>query len=460
MRAMRHHRVQQALGDADAARSDARARARSSIRVHASGMCGTDLHVHHGMFPLHAADRRRARAGRRDRRARRRRHRPARSAIASACSGTRRAAAAAPSARRAAQTTAPRRRRWMHLGGGNSELMLAWASGCALSPTASSYEAAAPIFCAGYTVMSGLRNARPASPASASRSSASAASATSRCSSRRRVGLETVALTGQADKKAELTRARRRRGRSSPATIPARRSRDAGGADVILSTTNSAKQIAQRVRGPAPDGRLINMGVPDGPIAIDPMALMMGQRQLRGSSQDERSDLFEALQLVAAGKVKPNIETYPLARGERRPRAAGGRQGPLPRGAPARGALAGTPYSLSSLRKAMEARPRPREDALTSRRAARDTRAGQPQLARERAAHMDGGAETALRRQRLRGHALTTATCARARRAACRRAWRASAQRLAAAAVQRADRQRGAGASVSTSASRRWRATR
>ena len=22
------------------------------IRVHASGMCGTDLHVHHGMFPL------------------------------------------------------------------------------------------------------------------------------------------------------------------------------------------------------------------------------------------------------------------------------------------------------------------------------------------------------------------------------------------------------------------------
>ena len=48
------------------------------IRVHASGMCGTDLHVHHGVFPLkppivagHEADRR-------DRRAGRRRHRPAR----------------------------------------------------------------------------------------------------------------------------------------------------------------------------------------------------------------------------------------------------------------------------------------------------------------------------------------------------------------------------------------------
>jgi D-arabinose 1-dehydrogenase-like Zn-dependent alcohol dehydrogenase len=55
------------------------------------------------------------------------------------------------------------------------------------------------------------------------------------------------------------------------------------------------------------------MGVTtDGLISVDPMTLMMGQRQLRGSSQDERSDLYEALQLVASGKVKPRIETYPL----------------------------------------------------------------------------------------------------------------------------------------------------
>jgi D-arabinose 1-dehydrogenase-like Zn-dependent alcohol dehydrogenase len=61
-----------------------------------------------------------------------------------------------------------------------------------------------------------------------------------------------------------------------------------------------------------PSGCLVNMGVTEGPIAVDPMTLMMGQRQLRGSSQDERSDLYEALQLVAAGKVKPALETYPL----------------------------------------------------------------------------------------------------------------------------------------------------
>ena len=58
----------------------------------------------------------------------------------------------------------------------------------------------------------------------------------------------------------------------------------------------------------------MNMGVPDGPLTINPNVLMWGQRQLRGSSQDERSDLFETLTLAAAGKVKPKIELYPLAR--------------------------------------------------------------------------------------------------------------------------------------------------
>ena len=87
---------------------------------------------------------------------------------------------------------------------------------------------------------------------------------------------------------------------------------DAGGADVILSTTNSAKQVASAFRALRPGGRLVNMGVTDGPIPLDPMSLILGQRQLRGSSQDERADLYEALQLVASGKVRPALETYPF----------------------------------------------------------------------------------------------------------------------------------------------------
>jgi D-arabinose 1-dehydrogenase-like Zn-dependent alcohol dehydrogenase len=60
------------------------------------------------------------------------------------------------------------------------------------------------------------------------------------------------------------------------------------------------------------------------------MVLMFGQRRLRGSRQDECGDLFEALSQVAAGKVKPIVETYPLAKANE-VRAPAGRQSPLPR---------------------------------------------------------------------------------------------------------------------------------
>jgi D-arabinose 1-dehydrogenase-like Zn-dependent alcohol dehydrogenase len=200
----------------------------------------------------------------------------------------------------------------MNLGGGNSELMLAWASGCALLPDGLSFEAAAPIFCAGYTVMSGLRNA---DPRPGDRVAVLGVGGLGHLALQyaKALGLETVAITGQVDKKKELTAL----GADEVLVAgddPGKSLTEAGGADVVLSTTNSGRQIASTFAGLRPGGRFINMGVPEGPIEINPMVLMFGQRQLRGSSQDERSDLFEALMLVAGGKVTPKIETYPLAK--------------------------------------------------------------------------------------------------------------------------------------------------
>jgi 2-desacetyl-2-hydroxyethyl bacteriochlorophyllide A dehydrogenase len=280
------------------------------INVRASGMCGTDLHVHRGMFPLKPP----FVAG----------HEPTGEVVelgagvtdlkvgdrvgvfwnqkgcgrCEICQGGR------PDSCREVQT-------WMHIGGGNSELMLAWASGCALLPDGVSFEEAAPIFCAGYTVMSGLRNA---SPAPGERVAVLGVGGLGHLAVQlaKAVGLETFAITGQESKRQEL--------RELGADEVVLSGHDAGkalqavgGADIILSTTNSAPQISAAFAGLRAGGRLINMGVADGPIAIDPMTLMFGQRQLRGSSQDERSDLFETLQLLARGKIKPRIEAYPLS---------------------------------------------------------------------------------------------------------------------------------------------------
>jgi D-arabinose 1-dehydrogenase-like Zn-dependent alcohol dehydrogenase len=206
----------------------------------------------------------------------------------------------------------PQSQSWMHLGGGNSELMLAWASGCTLLPEGLDYAAAAPIFCAGYTVMSGLRNADP-KPGERVAVLGLGGLGHLALQFSHALGLTTFALTGQAGKKEEL----RKMGADEVLVAgddPGKALSDAGGADVILSTTNSSKQVGSAFRALRPGGRLVNMGVTtDGPIAVEPMTLMMGQRQLRGSSQDERGDLHEALQLVASGKVKPVLEAYPLA---------------------------------------------------------------------------------------------------------------------------------------------------
>ena len=279
------------------------------IRVRASGMCGTDLHVHHGLFPLkppivagHEATGEIVELG---------------PGVVDLQRGDRvgvfwnqKGCGRCSVCQSGRNDACANVQTWMHVGGGNSELMIAWASGCALLPEGLGFEAAAPIFCAGYTVMSGLRNADP-KPGDRVAVLGVGGLGHLAVQFAKAVGLETVAITGQADKKAELTAL------GADDVLVAgeeagQRLTDAGGADIILSTTNSARQVSSAFAGLRPGGRFVNMGLTDGPLSIDPMVLMFGQRQLRGSSQDERSDLFEALNLVASGKVSPRIETYPL----------------------------------------------------------------------------------------------------------------------------------------------------
>jgi D-arabinose 1-dehydrogenase-like Zn-dependent alcohol dehydrogenase len=282
------------------------------IRVRASGMCGTDLHVHRGAFGLPPG----IVAG----------HEPVGEIVELGAGVTdlrvgdrvgvhwnQKGCGRCRACQTGNQSACAKVESWMTLGGGNAELMIAWASGCALLPDGLAWEAAAPIFCAGYTVMSGLRNADP-KPGERVAILGLGGLGHLALQLSRAVGLETWAITGQASKEAEL-KAMGAHEVLVGGLEPGAAMRDAGGFDVVLSTTNASKQVASAFGGLRPGGRLVNMGVTtDGPIAIDAMTLLMGQRQLRGSSQDERSDLIEALELVAAGKVKPLLEVYPLGK--------------------------------------------------------------------------------------------------------------------------------------------------
>jgi len=87
----------------------------------------------------------------------------------------------------------------------------------------------------------------------------------------------------------------------------------AGGADVILSTSNSTKSMVDSIQGLRPDGRLITMGADAEPLTISLMDLISTRIRVIGSQQNGPEYLYEALDFVAQGKVKTIVETYPLA---------------------------------------------------------------------------------------------------------------------------------------------------
>lgn len=278
------------------------------IRVRASGLCGGDVHLYHGMFPLPPP----IIAG----------HEPVGEIVAvgagvtglrlgdrvgvswvqRGCGRCERCQSRLP-CQRELQT-------WMQLGGGNSELMLAWADGCTLIPDNLSYEEAAPIFCAGYTVMSGLRAANP-QPGERVAVLGVGGLGHLAVQYARALGLPTVAVTSRADKQAEA----RQMGADEVVLAgddPGLALQALGGVDVILSTTDSAQQVSQALRGLRPQGRLVSVGVPNQPVMLNLGPLIMAQPRLIVATQGERRDLVDALRLCAAGKVKPLLELYPL----------------------------------------------------------------------------------------------------------------------------------------------------
>jgi len=87
----------------------------------------------------------------------------------------------------------------------------------------------------------------------------------------------------------------------------------AGGADVILSTSNSTKSMVDSIQGLRPDGRLITMGADAEPLTISLMGLISKRIRVIGSQQNGPEYLYEALDFVAQGKVKTIVETHPLA---------------------------------------------------------------------------------------------------------------------------------------------------
>ncbi len=191
------------------------------------------------------------------------------------------------------------------LPGGHAEYMVAYADATMLIPDRLSYDQAAPIFCAGYTVWSGLRIADP-KPHERIAVVGIGGLGHLAVQYAKAAGFETIAVTHSKDKEKLV--------RDLGADVVVTNGealRGAGGADVILATSNSYEATADAMKGLRPDGRLIIMGASNEvlPVTAD---LLFIRGRIIGSLQNDREYLYEALDYAAKGKIKVIVETYRL----------------------------------------------------------------------------------------------------------------------------------------------------
>ncbi len=189
--------------------------------------------------------------------------------------------------------------------GSHAEYMLAYADATMLIPDALSYEQAAPIFCAGYTVWSGLRYADP-KPHERIAVVGIGGLGHLALQYSKASGFETIAVTKSKDKEKKI-----RELGADEIVESGEKLMAAGGADVLLATSNSWSATAEAAKGMRPDGRIILMGVGHEPLNYTP-ELMFKRVRMIGSSQNAPEYLYEALDIAAKGKVKVVAETFKL----------------------------------------------------------------------------------------------------------------------------------------------------
>jgi alcohol dehydrogenase len=194
----------------------------------------------------------------------------------------------------------------VNIPGSHAEYMVAYADSTQLLPDKLSYEQAAPIFCAGFTVYSGLLSAEP-KPMERIAVVGIGGLGHLAIQYSKAAGFETVAVTHSKDKEELAYRLRADLVVSDGESLSSYGSDgqvSSGGVDIILATTNSYKAVTDSFKGLRPDGRVILMGISGKETLVIPEDMVYKKIQIKGSMANDRQHLYEALEYVAKGRVK------------------------------------------------------------------------------------------------------------------------------------------------------------
>lgn len=194
--------------------------------------------------------------------------------------------------------------------GGHAEYIAVSSEGTVLLPDGLAYQDAAPMMCAGYTTWSGLRDAAPRPHEKIAVVGIGGLGHVALQLSKA-CGFETIAITHSPDKHELATELG-----ADHVVGSGKELLDLGGADVLMVTTNDFPSAEEATAGLRVDGRVVLSGLDfTRPFSIRSQGVPfnMMRQQVIGSTHGGQHYLSEILDLAAQGKVKPIVERFSLA---------------------------------------------------------------------------------------------------------------------------------------------------
>jgi alcohol dehydrogenase/propanol-preferring alcohol dehydrogenase len=197
--------------------------------------------------------------------------------------------------------------------GGYADYVVVKASAMASIPDELSAEEAAPLLCAGITTYNALRHSGAhAGDLVAVLGVGGLGHLGVQFASK--LGFDTVAIARGTEKEELARRLGARHYIDSTAQDPAAELQKLGGARVVLATVTNAPAMTAVLGGLGVRGKLLVVGASMEPMQIPPVMLIGGSKAIVGHASGHSGDSEDTLDFSALSGVRPMIETFPLER--------------------------------------------------------------------------------------------------------------------------------------------------
>jgi alcohol dehydrogenase/propanol-preferring alcohol dehydrogenase len=197
--------------------------------------------------------------------------------------------------------------------GGYADYVVVRASALAAMPDDLADEEAAPLLCAGITTYNALRHS---GAHGGDRVAVLGVGGLGHLGVQfaAQLGFETVAIARGTEKEELARKLGAHHYIDSTAGNPGEALAALGGADVILSTVTSSDAMGAVFGGLRPNGRLIVVGASMDPIPVPAAMLIGGSKTIAGHASGTSRDSEDTLNFSVLSGVRPMIETFPLER--------------------------------------------------------------------------------------------------------------------------------------------------